>query len=75
MVWKVVFLLLPSVFSENARSRGRGGQAVALYHCGSFCLLLHLSKITVGVVAFCALKRDLEGTGDLGDVCLALASL
>jgi len=44
MVWKVVFLLLPSVFSENEIPRGRGGQAAVLYHCGSFFLVWHLSK-------------------------------
>lgn len=67
--------MLPSVFSDNARSRGRGGQAVVLYRCGSFCLLLHFSEITGGGVAFCELKSELEGTGDLGDEGLALASV
>lgn len=74
MVWKVVFLLLPSVFSENERSRGRGGQTVVLYHCGSFFSASAPLKITGSVVAFCESKPDLEGTEDLGDVGLTLAS-
>lgn len=70
MVWKVVSLLRCSVFSEKARSGGRGGQAKVLHRCSSF--LLHFAESLGSVVAFRELKPDLEGPGGLEDVGLTL---